>query len=215
MSMIYYPSCKFTSYAQEASKKIQVYLATNYDAQIEGCCRPSHQNLNSNDTVIYICNTCAAFCTENSPAEKVISIWELLEKDEGFPFPDYNQRKMALQDCWRGHDNPSQQKAVRKILEKMNIQIEEFDENYSKTKFCGTSLYELLPKQNGEFAPKRFLENAEGLFSPHTDKEKEELMKKHCAQITASEVVCYCASCLKGINLGEKKGVHLLELMLG
>ncbi|WP_371362097.1 hypothetical protein SRRS_33380 [Sporomusa rhizae] len=215
MSMIYLPSCKFTAYSPEASKKIKNYLSENYDIQIGGCCRPFHKKLTNDDTVIYICNTCSAFCQEDSAAEKTISIWELLESDKHFPFPDYGHRKMAVQDCWRVYDNASQQKAVRKILQRMNIDIEELDEKYDKTRFCGVSLYESLPKQNGEFAPNRFIENAEGLFIPHTEKEQAALMKKHCDKINSNEVVCYCIACIKGINLGGKKGIHLLDLMFG
>lgn len=213
MPMIYLPSCKFTAYSPEASKRIQRYLSENNDIQIGGCCRPLHKKLTNNDTVVYICNTCSAFCTESSAAEKAISIWELLENDEQFPYPDYGHRKMAVQDCWRVYDNASQQKAVRNIIKKMNIDIEELDENYDKTRFCGVSLYEPLPKQNGDFAPKRFIENAEGLFIPHTEEERTVLMKNHCAAITANEVICYCVACIKGINHGEKKGIHLLDLL--
>jgi hypothetical protein len=215
MSMIYLPSCKFSAYSPEASKKIKSYLSDNYDIQIEGCCRPVHKKLTNDDTVVYICNTCSAFCTEDSAAEKVISIWELLDNDKQFPFPDYGHRKMAVQDCWRVYDNDSQQKAVRRIIQRMNIDIEELDENYDKTRFCGVSLYEPLPKQNGDFAPKRFIENAKGLFLPHTEEEQVTLMKKHCETINATEVICYCIACTKGINLGGKKGLHLLDLLFG
>ncbi|XEQ97635.1 hypothetical protein SPX_24990 [Sporomusa paucivorans] len=215
MSAIYLPSCKFTAHSPEASKRIKNYLSENYDIQIGGCCRPFHKQLTSDDTVIYICNTCSAFCLEDSAAEKIISVWELLAEDTHFSFPDYSHRKMALQDCWRSYDNAAQQKAVRRILQRMNINIEELDENYNKTRFCGVSLYEPLPKQNGEFAPNRFIENAEGLFIPHTEDEQAALMKKHCDKINSHEVVCYCTACIKGINLGEKNGVHLLDLMFG
>ncbi|WML34500.1 hypothetical protein [Clostridium sp. OS1-26] len=215
MSMIYLPSCKFTAYSMEASKKIKGYLSENYDIQIGGCCRPGHKKLTNHDTVVYICNTCAAFCRENSSAEKVISIWELLDNDKQFPYPDYDHRKMAVQDCWRVYDNDSQQKAIRRIIQRMNIDIEELDENYNKTRFCGVSLYEPLPKQNGDFAPKRFIENAESFFLPHTEEEQITLMKKHCDTINATEVICYCIGCIKGINLGGKKGIHLLDLIFG
>lgn len=215
MSMIYFPSCKFTAYSPQASKKIEKYLLENYDIQIWGCCKPNHKKLTNDDTVVYLCNTCSAFCREGSAVKKVVSVWELLENDEQFPFPDYGHRKMAIQDCWRVYDNEPHQRAVRRILQKMNIDIEELDENFGKTRFCGTSLYEQLSKQNGEFAPKRFIENAEGLFQQHTKEEHITLMKKHCDKINSDEVVSYCIACNKGINLGGKKGIHLLDLMSG
>lgn len=215
MSQIYLPSCKFTVYSPKASEIIKKYLSDNYDMQIAGCCRPNHKNFTSDDTIVYICNTCAAFCREDSSAKKVVSVWELLGNDENFPFPDYGHRKMAIQDCWRGYDNKPQQKAIRRILQKMNIEIEELADNFDKTRFCGTTLYETLPEQNGNFAPKRFVENAKGLFQFHTEEEHNILMKEHCDKIHSDEVVCYCIACIKGINFGGKKGIHLLDLMLG
>lgn len=37
--------------------------------------------------------------------------------------------------------------------------------------------------------------------------------KKHCEQIQTEKVVCYCKFCTDGINMGGKKGIHLLELL--
>lgn len=215
MPTIYLPSCKFTAYSPGSSKRIKKYLSENYDMQITGCCRTNHKKFTSDDTVVYICNTCAAFCREDSAAKKVISVWELLENDKNFPFPDCGHRKMTIQDCWRVYDNEPQQKAIRRILQKMNIDIEESDDNFDRTRFCGTTLYESLPEQNGEFAPKRFIKNAEGLFQSHSEEEHGTLMKEHCDNIHYDEVVCYCIACIKGINLGGKKGIHLLDLIYG
>ena len=78
-----------------------------------------------------------------------------------------------------------------------------------------THLYSPLPEANGKFAPRRFIEDAEGLFIPHTEEEKKELMRQHCASITTDKVICYCVPCTKGIQLGGKQGIHLLDLILG
>ena len=77
MSTIYYPSCKFTAMSPESSEKISDYLSREHDITIEGCCRPSHPHLTAQDTAITICNTCAAICSEDSPA-KIISLSFLL-----------------------------------------------------------------------------------------------------------------------------------------
>lgn len=213
MGMIYFPSCKFTAYSPESSRKTKQYLQDNYDVQIAGCCRPGHKSVTEKDTVIYICNTCAAFCRESTPAHNVLSIWELLLQDKKFPFLDHKGKAITLQDCWRTYDNRAQQEAVREILRLMNIEILEMEENYDQTKFCGTSLLEALSKQNGELAPQRFIKNADGFFTSHTPEEQETLMKNHCETIQTDEVVSYCVACVKGINLGGKQGIHLLDLL--
>lgn len=213
MSMIYFPSCRFTAYSPESSRKIKQYLQDNHDIQIAGCCRPGHKSVTHKDTVIYICNTCAAFCRESTPAHTVVSIWELLINDNKFPFPNHKGKTATLQDCWRSYDNRAQQEAVREILRLMNIQILEMKENYDKTKFCGVSLLEPLPKQNGELAPRRFIENAGGFFSSCTPEEQTSRMKNYCTAIQTDEVVGYCTACVKGIDLGGKQGIHLLDLV--
>ena len=214
MSTIYYPSCKFTAMSPESSEKISDYLSREHGITIEGCCRPSHPHLTAQDTAITICNTCAAICSEDSPA-KIISLWEILDQDPNFKLPDFHQEAMTLQDCWRSYDRPDVQAHVRSLLRKMNVNIVELPENHEKTRFCGTSLYSPLPEANGKFAPRRFIENAEGLFIPHTEEEKKELMRQHCASITTDKVICYCVPCTKGIQLGGKQGIHLLDLIFG
>ncbi len=87
---------------------------------------------------------------------------------------------MTVQDCWRSYDNFSEQKAVRSLLKKMNIDIVEQEENYEKTKFCGISLYKPAPGRNLKLAPRRFVENADGKFIPHTKEQQIQLMREHC-----------------------------------
>lgn len=215
MSTIYLPSCKFTAYSPETSGKIKSYLTEKHGAKITGCCRPNHKKFTVEDTVLYVCNSCAAFTRESSLAKEVISIWEIIDKDDNFEFPDYQNKKMAIQDCWRVYDNLPQQLAIRSLLAKMNIGLEELDENFEKTRFCGTTLYENLPKQNGELAPKRFIENAGDFFHAHTEEDHIKLMKDHFENVEAEEVIAYCTGCLNGISLADKKPVHLAELVFG
>lgn len=213
MSTVYFPSCKFTEFSPESSRKITAYLARRYGMQIEGCCRPNHTKLTPEDRAYCVCNTCAAICEESSPAD-VHSIWELLQNDEEFPWPDYHGRTMALQDCWRCHDKPAEQDAVRVVLRKMNIHYIELAENREKNRFCGTSLYIPLHPENARFAPKRFVENGSGFFVPTSPEEQKKLMEAHCASIPCDEVVCYCVPCTKGIRLGGKTAHHLMDLAL-
>ncbi len=214
MAVIYYPSCKFTAFSPDTSSNISEYLAKRYGMIIEGCCRPNHLKMTKEDTAVCICNTCSAICSEDSNAT-VKSIWEILQDDDEFPFPDLHHEKMTLQDCWRCYDSRAEQDAVRKILKKMNVDIVELEENYEKTRFCGTSVHIPLVKENGMYAPKRFIEDAEGMFIPKTSEEQKELMVKHCELITTDKVVCYCVPCTKGIRIGGKQGIHLMDLMLG
>ena len=213
MAYIYYPSCKFTAFSPESSAAISKILKERYGFTIAGCCRPGHKELTAADTAVTVCNTCAAICSEDSLAAS-ISLWEILDQDDAFPLPDYSREEMTLQDCWRAYDRPKLQDAVRSLLRKMNVTIIEQEENREKTRFCGASLYMPLAKENGLYAPHRFIENAQGFFIPHTKEEQQTLMKEHCAKIYTDKVVCYCVPCTKGIRMGGKQGIHLLDLIL-
>lgn len=216
MSYIYYPSCKFTNFSPESSKMISEYLAQKHGMVIEGCCRPNHRKMTVNDTSVCVCNTCAQICREDSDAQ-VISLWEFLLRATDIKFPDMKHEKITLQDCWRCYDQRNTQNAVREILYKMNVEVIEMAENFEKTKFCGTTLYQPVPKENAEFAPKRFVEEAgkQNFFIAKTPDEQKQLMQEHCAQITTEKVVCYCVPCTQGICLGGKRGIHLLDMIFG
>ena len=95
----------------------------------------------------------------------------------------------------------------------MNIECVEQEENRENTRFCGISLYQPQPPRNPKLAPKRFLENAVGLFKEHTQEEKKQKMEAHCSKIRTQKVVAYCHYCQKGLNLGGKTGIHIANLL--
>lgn len=157
------PACSVRAYTPEGSRIIRDYLTSNYDIEVTGCCKVNYKNFSKEDKIIYLCNSCAAHTEESTPSS-MISLWELLDNDDNFDFPDYGGRKMAIQDCWRANDRKSQLLAIRSLLKKMNIEVEELDENFEKTRFCGISALKELPTINVKLAPKRFSEDAKGLF---------------------------------------------------
>lgn len=213
--MVYFPSCKYTAGFPEISQKIKEYLKNIHGASISGCCKPNLPKVKHNETAIYICNTCAAFLQESSGASKVPSIWEIIINDSAFKYPVYTDKTITLQDCWRARNNNAQMDAVRAVLQKMNIRVIEQTESRSNTKFCGYSLYEALPDGYNKLASELFLTGTEGFFTAHTQEEKAKIMIEHSAGITTEEVVCYCISCQKGLELGGKKVIHLSELLFG
>ena len=214
MATVFFPSCKFTDFSPEASKRMADYMHERFGMTVMGCCRPAHTSLTSDDTVAVVCNTCQAICLEDSPAH-VESVWELIRSDDEFPFPNFHGERLALQDCWRSRDRIAEQDAVREVLKRMNVSVVELPENRTSTTFCGTSLYQALPAENARLAPKRFVEHAHGVFTPKSKEEQKRLMEEHCAQIPTEKVVCYCVPCTRGIRLGGKHGMHLADMLFG
>ena len=228
-------SCVFTEEYPELSRKVQKYISEK-NLPIIRCCvanykveefesrmpdwyRDEWKNIKhfekfpAGSTMVSLCHNCAAIFEERHPEIFCQSLWELILKDENFVYPNHGGEKITVQDCWRSKENLAEQKAVREILRRMNFEIVELEENFGRTKFCGYSLYQPQPARNAKLAPKRFLENAAGLFQEHTQQEKENLMREYCAQIETEKVVAYCHYCVRGLKLGGKKTFHLAELL--
>lgn len=214
MAYLYYPGCKYTKHAPEKSKKLTEYLRERFDIGAAGCCSTDYKSLSSKDTAVYICPTCRAVLQECAPQAELISIWELLDGDDRFPWPDYAGRSVTVQDCWRTYDNRPMQDAVRSVLRRMNIQAVELEKAYDRADFCGVSLLKPQPARYERLAPKRFIEHAGDKFTPCTQEEQIKQMREHCSQVLTDAVVCYCTGCLEGLQIGGAHGVHLMDLVI-
>ena len=212
MAYYFFPSCKATAQFKEASKAARAYVKEHFGIAPIGCCRPNHKKLSPEDTALVVCNNCAAIIEENTEAS-IQFLWDIIDQDEAFPFPDYRGEKMTLQDCWISFEKRYLQETVRSLLRKMNIGIVELEENFESTKFCGVNLLAPCTESNAKLAHKRYVEQFPHMFTPMEPEEQVKHFRKHCEQIETEKVVCYCKFCTDGINMGGKKGIHLLELL--
>lgn len=149
MAYYYVASCMFTANFPKTSFMIQNYIKSKSDIKIVRCCIPNYkveyntrrisecavQNewkqlpvskvFQPGDTVISVCHNCTNIVEEWRVGTKAISLWEVIDHDPVFPFPDYNGLEVTIQDCWRTRERRSEQEAVRSILRKMNIKFVE------------------------------------------------------------------------------------------
>ncbi|MBQ9321221.1 MAG: hypothetical protein IJ239_02515 [Eubacterium sp.] len=174
---------------------------------------PDSGMFRTGDSVYSLCHNCNNIIDEMHPGVSVFSLWELIDRDDTFPFPDYQGQEVFVQDCWRSRDRADEQAAVRSLLKKMHFTIRETDANHGDTEFCGNSLYRPQPPRNPKLAPKHYVEGAAGKFIPHTEEEQKQIMKEYCDQFGNVPVVCYCHYCLEGLLLGGADGKHLAQLL--
>ena len=200
MSVHFFPSCKVQQQFPQASLRLQEYLQKRWQLTPAGCCRLNHQQLTPEDTAFYICNTCAHILAGSSAAGQIQAVWQLIDQDEQFLFPNYQGELMTVQDCWLASDKPEAQQAVRSLLQKMNIQPQELAENFAQSRFCGVTTSAATCK----LAPQ--LSNKLGQMSP-------EERREHLQQISTAKVICYCRPCYTEINAAGKQAVHILELL--
>lgn len=233
----YIASCVFTSKYPELSKKIQDYVATKTGIHIVRCCvpgwkkqiyeekmpegelaerwknLPQSQVFVPEDEVWSLCPNCMNISEEWRGIKAVHSLWELIDQDDDFSFPDYSGMRVTVQDCWRMKERTSTHEAVRSILSKMNIEYIENPMNRENADFCGSSLYRPQVVRNPKLAPKHYRDGAEGLFVPHTEEEQIQIMQDYCKHYKTDMVVCYCHYCLEGLLQGGVDGKHIAELL--
>ena len=236
MSEYYIASCMFTAQFPELSLKIQDYIASKPDIEIVRCCIPNYRvEANTNripesnaqnawkqlpvsrvfqpgDTVISVCHNCTNI-VEEWRGVPVISLWEMIDRDPLFPFPDYRGMEVTVQDCWRTRERRKEQDALRSLLRKMNIRYIENDRNHENTDFCGSTLYREQPAKNSTLAPRHYVEQAQGKFTAHTPEEQTAIMQDYCRRYQTDTVVCYCHYCLEGLLQGNKNGRHIADLL--
>lgn len=237
MEKYYIASCVFTAQFPELSVRIQNYVQERFGLTSVRCCIPKYKlrefenrmpegalrdcwrqlpdsgDFQPRDEIYSLCHNCNNIIEEMHPGIHVQSLWELLDTDDRFQFPNYHGLKATVQDCWRSRDRKDEQDAVRNLLRKMNIDAVEVEQNHGDTAFCGASLYRPQPPRNPKLAPKHYSENAAGLFVPHTQEEQAEIMQAYCRSFTTKTVVCYCHYCLEGLLMGQIDGRHLAHLL--
>ena len=213
MSIIFLPSCKIKKRYGYQSEKLKDYLTSRMQVETVGCCKVFCSKVSSSDTAVVICNNCAAIMEESSAASKIEFVWEIIDNDPDFPFPDYHGEEMTIQDCWRAYEKRNVQDAVRSIISKMDIKALELEENYERTSFCGADLLEPCTEIEKRFAPVRYAVDGADMYHPVSEEEADRRLKEYCSQIKSEKVICYCLSCLDGINRGGRQAVHLLELL--
>lgn len=237
MAEYYIASCVFTSQFPELSLRIQEYVRDRFGFTVVRCCiskyklrefeekmpegslrdcwsrLPDSGDFSEGDSVYSLCHNCNNIIEEMRHGVSVHSLWELIDSDPSFPFPDHHGVKAYVQDCWRSRDRKDEQDAVRSLLEKMNIKVMEISENRSETEFCGASLYRAQPPRNPKLAPKHYVDGAAGKFIPHSSEQQTMLMQEYCRQFSNDKVVCYCHYCLEGLIMGGADAEHLAQML--
>jgi Fe-S oxidoreductase len=186
------PGCALSIYKPEQENKIFEYLKENYpDIKLHKiCCK--HNPLLEQGTIINVCAGCDKRFSTLYEHIDTISLWEIIDKLNNFPFPDYKGMVMSLHDACPIREKSDIHKSVRNLLKKMNIHIIETKACKNNSICCGDSFY-------GELTLEKI----------------HELMKKRAQSMPCSEVVVYCVSCIKSMYIGGKKPMYLLDLLTG
>ncbi len=190
--LFFNPGCALSLYKPEAERRIFGYQQANAPHLMlhKACCR-HHPGLDRG-TIINVCAGCDRRFRSMYDGIDTISLWEVLDRLDNFPFPDYGGATMSVHDPCPVRGRPDVHTAVRNILRKMNIRIVEVAASGSKSICCGDTFYGLIPE-----------DKIHGL------------MRKRAQSMPCEDVVVYCVSCVKAMHIGGKRARHLIDLLLG
>ena len=187
------PGCALSIYKPEMENRILSFLKAHIgEVQMHKlCCRHDPQ-LEAGSRIINVCAGCDRRFQNLYEGISTISLWEIIDCLDSFPFPDYKGLKMSVHDACPVREKPQVHKAVRSLLSKMNIEVVETEFNGTRSICCGDDFYPRLPVEK-----------------------VHEQMKKRADSMPCEEICVYCVSCVKSMYIGGKTPRHLLDLLMG
>jgi Fe-S oxidoreductase len=189
--MVFAPGCALMLYKPELAEKLHLILNENLGDmdKLLICCQHD-QKLAAKTRVINICPGCDKRFGNDFKNISTISLWEILAESDFFTFPDYQGKQMTIIDACPTREQERVHKAVRAILQKMNIKLVEPKNTRTKSTCCGDSFYGVIPV-----------------------KKVKKLMRNRASEMPVDEVVVYCVSCIKSVYNGGKRPQYLIDLL--
>ena len=205
------PGCTTAAHHPEAAEKLKDYIMESGIPEAP-CCKRDISALKDGDTVITCCTLCDLMFAERMPDVRIKSVYEYLLEDPGFPWPDLAREAITLQDCWRKRNDRVIQAAVRACLHRMNVQIVELPDERDRKNYCGIWLNEPADPVCMRLAPETF-EEIEKHRSLLSKEEQAAAMQARVMIYPTEKVIVYCNGCERGIRLGGRTPVHMVELL--
>lgn len=187
---VYNPGCALTLYKPEIAEKVLNFLNENESMEIHNVCCKHNPGVPTGTQIVNTCAGCDRRFSNLYEGISTISLWEVLAQTDKFPFPDYGGMKMTIHDACPVRLKPQVHKAIRILLQKMNIEIVEAERHGIHSICCGDDLYPALPI-----------------------KEVSEKMKQRAQSMPCDDVCVYCISCIKSMYIGGKKPRYILDLL--
>ena len=189
---LFVPGCALMLYKPHLADRVHAVLNETFGEmdRLTTCCR--HEPTLTKTEVINICPGCDKRFRNDYANTSTVSLWEILSKDNGFPFPDYHGKTMSIIDACPTRDQERIHRAVRILLKKMNISLVEPKHTGTRSTCCGDSFRGEIP----------------------ADLVKKQMIKR-ASEMQADDVVVYCVSCSQSVSIGGKTPRYLVDLLFG
>ena len=190
-NLYFAPGCALKIYKPELADKVLSFLRQELGVIEEHliCCRHEPQLIGPSK-IINVCPGCDKRYRQLYEGVTTESLWEILARNDRFPFPDYKGAKMSINDACPTRDKPDIHDSIRRLLERMNIVLVEPKRTREKGICCGDTF-----------------------FGKVKEDRVKELMKKRAKEMPCNDVVTYCVSCSKSMHIGGKSPRYIVDLL--
>lgn len=191
MVTVYSPGCALLLYKPHLADKILVALRQIYpDIRMHRTCCHHNPSLPERSLIVNTCPGCNRRFNKLYEGISTVSLWEVLDRQSKFPFPDHSGLTVTLLDACPVRKAGHVHQAVRSVLSRMNIRINEEKHSRQSSKCCGDSFYGHIPKE-----------------------QVMEKMKERAGEMPEQQVAVYCVSCVKSMSIGGKTPRYLPDLL--
>jgi Fe-S oxidoreductase len=189
--LVFAPGCALMIYKPELAGKIHKYLNEAFGEMemLLTCCQ-HNPNLPENTRVINVCPGCDMRFGKDYKGVSTISLWELINENSFFDFPDYEGRSLSIIDACPTRDEERVQNSIRALLIKMNIRLVEPKNTRKESTCCGDVYYGSMP----------------------TDKVKE-IMTEKALEMPVNDIVVHCVFCIVAVCNGGKNPKYIADLL--
>lgn len=194
MSKLYFnPGCALSLYKPDVPEKMLKLLQDNVgNVKLHNICCRHNPGLEPGSTIISACAGCDRRFRSLYEGINTISFWEVIDSVPDLTLPDYGGLRVTVHDSCGYRHKPQVHKAVRNLLRKMNIEIEEAQYSGTESVCCGDNFYGLVPNE-----------------------QVEERIRMRAGQLPCDSVVVYCIGCVRAMRSAGKPSLYLPDLLLG
>ena len=191
--MYFNPGCALRLYKSHLADRTLALLNERLGPVLphEICCRHDPL-LPAGSVIVNVCPGCDRRFRSLYGGVSTVSLWEVLDGLAGLALPDYRGLRLSPHDACPVRERPDVHRAVRSLLQKMNIEIVEPARRGARSACCGDDFHGKLPPG-----------------------EVRLLMKRRAEEMPCRDVCVYCVSCVKAMAIGGRTPHHLLDLIFG
>lgn len=187
------PGCALSLYKPDIPEKMLKLLQEHFgNVKFHNTCCRHNPGLEDGSTIINNCAGCDRRFRSLYKGIHTISYWEIIDHIPDLNLPHYSGLKVSVHDSCGYRHKPQVHQAIKSLLSKMNIEIEETPFSGTESVCCGDNFYGAVPNE-----------------------QVEERIRMRAEQFPCDYVVVYCIGCVRAMFSGGKTPLYLPDLLFG